>query len=238
MAALSGRSGATNIETDSSASTFSPQSSASATPETPRAWYNSFYMLGVTIQGPKISLDGENFEPTLTRIMPLDGAHYALLEFGTHKLAISERDSAVWDTKGDYVNNNTWTFTTMDLVWKVAQILVELWNDPLALLSVLLVVLLLLLIILILLKLFLDRRFDRRVQEFRDRLKSSDQWHNDFGVPMWNFQNGEVPGHSTFYNDMNWLAGIDPDFNTQMRSNPNLAFWLDNGGSLRSWVTP
>ncbi len=207
---------------------------SSATQATPREWIASLYMLGATIEGPRVVLEGIKYQPRLTRIFAQDGMHYALFEFNGGKYAISEANGAIWDTHLDPFGPTTgWSFTPLDIALKIARILIELWQDPLLLIAVLLIICLILIFIMILIKYY----YRLKLKEITgDRFN---QWNTDPFIPLWLHDDTEIPGHpSSFHNDMRFLAGINPPLNNEVSKYPTARYWLDTGKLPVTHIVP
>ncbi len=109
LVAFAARSGATNVESDSSASALVPQSSASADD-----WVDTMptvYYQGNPVQWSSVTTNGVAWTPTIIRILR-GQTHFAFFGLPNGTLwASSEDDGTLWRVN-DYYDNNSWTLAT------------------------------------------------------------------------------------------------------------------------------
>ncbi len=113
LVVVAARSGATNVETDSSDSVLVPQSTASAA--TASDWIAAIpqvYLSGTPVQWtPVTASNGTRWTPVVTRI-ERNQRHFAYFSLPDGSLwAGSEDDGTLWRVN-DYYDNNSWTLAS------------------------------------------------------------------------------------------------------------------------------
>lgn len=220
LATVSGTSGSQSVEVDSSASTYSLQSgqAGTATSGTPAHLMRDVYYSGATVYGKQIQWNGVLTTPNLTRVLATNGFHYAVVAFQGEYYAIDETNASVWDTHGNpYGNSAYWSMVVVTKLIELARWILS-WDDIMldTVMALLLIFAIFLLILFALIRWFYLKKWDK---ERKDRFGISTQWSNSLGLILYDY----VPFYDEagFYHpglraDLNWLAGADTDFRSDI----------------------
>ena len=146
VVAISTTSGAQSVEVESSASTYSLHSTATAGSMTP-GQARATYLRGSTVYFDRVWFEGGWTTPNVTRIVASNGLTYAVMGLQNEFWAIDESNASVWDTHGDPYNSAKWSMASISdiahlahwfLTWPIAD--ASVFQTIIAILAVLVII--------------------------------------------------------------------------------------------------